>query len=419
MSSVLIIADDLSGAADCASAYARAGRETLVVIDREASGAHGAADVVAIDADSRRMPAADAASLHRALHARHAALGQLLYKKIDSTLRGNFAAEIAAIADAAGMAIVAPAFPAAGRTTCEGRQYINGVALEQSEVWRAEGIDGVADIPAMLARQGLRTGRLTLADVRHDSASLAARIKQAAADGVQALVCDIECDDDLHAIAQASAQLTARCYWVGSAGLAVHLAQVERGSALPSPQLAVAGAILTVVGSLSSVSRAQAQRLRDATGMAGIDVAASLLRQGAPAASVADLRRTLASTLGQGQDLLLTIAMDENIDMREGLQLCQGLAALVAPLAGTIGALVSTGGETARAMLCAMHYSGLRLVGEVEPGVPLSIAAGPRALPVITKAGAFGHRDTLLHCHATLAQLRGAAPAMTHPTKGS
>lgn len=419
MSNVLIIADDLSGAADCASAYARAGRETLVVIDREANGAHEAADVVALDADSRRMPAAEAARLHRALHARHAAPGQLLYKKIDSTLRGNFAAEIAAIADAAGMAIVAPAFPAAGRTTRDGRQYINGIALEECEVWRAEGLEGVADIAAMLERHGLRTGRLTLARVRRGGASIAAHIEQASSDGVQALVCDVECDDDLRAIAQASPYLAARCFWVGSAGLAVHLAQVAGGTALLSPQPAVAGAILTVVGSLSSVSRAQAQRLREATGMASIDVEASLLREGAPAARLAGLQRTLASTLGQGQDLLLTIAMDEDIDMREGLQLCQGLAALVAPLAGTIGALVSTGGETARAMLCAMHYSGLRLVGEVEPGVPLSIAAGARALPVITKAGAFGNRDTLLHCHATLAQLRGATPVTTHPTKGS
>ena len=70
-------------------------------------------------------------------------------------------------------------------------------------------------------------------------------------------------------------------------------------------------------------------------------------------------------------------------------------------------------------MLCAMHYHGLRLVGEIEPGVPLSIAAGPRPLTVITKAGAFGNRDTLLHCHAMLLQAREAALIPTFHTKGS
>jgi uncharacterized protein YgbK (DUF1537 family) len=153
--------------------------------------------------------------------------------------------------------------------------------------------------------------------------------------------------------------------------------------------------------------------------MRSVDIAASVLRQGKSDARWAGLQQTLAATLGQGQDLLLTIGMDEAVDMSVGLHLCQALAELVAPLAGKIGALVSTGGETARAMLCAMRYHGLRLVGEIEPGVPLSIAAGPRPLTVITKAGAFGNRDTLLHCHTVLLQARKAALIPTFHTKGS
>jgi uncharacterized protein YgbK (DUF1537 family) len=416
---MLIIADDLSGAADCASAYAGAGRETLVMIDRDAVGDIGPADVVAIDADSRRMPAAQAAQLHRELHARYWSPGLAFYKKIDSTLRGNFAAEIAAVVDAAGLAIVAPAFPAAGRTTRNGRQYVNGVALEESEIWRAEGKAGVADIPAMLQGHGVRTGLLGIAGVRSGARELAARLHAAAHEGMQAVVCDVETDDDLRAIAQASPHIAVPSFWVGSAGLAVYLAQLAGGAASAPPGAAVSGAILTVVGSLSGVSRAQAARLQEVTGMRRVDISASLLRQGGSDARRAGLQQTLAATLGQGQDLLLTIGMDETVDIGEGLHLCQGLAGLLAPLAGMIGALVSTGGETARAILCAMHYRGLRLVGEIEPGVPLSIAAGPRPMAVITKAGAFGNRDTLLHCHAVLRQARDAAVIPTFHTKGS
>lgn len=419
MSSILIIADDLSGAADCAGAYASAGKETLVIIDPGAAGEHGPADVVALDADSRRMPAAQAARLHRALLAQYGVPGQVLYKKIDSTLRGNFAAELAAIAGVAGLAIVAPAFPPAGRTTRNGRQYLDGVPLEDSEVWRAEGMTGVAHIPTMLEGHGVRTGVLRLAEVRCGARELAARMQAAALDGVQALVCDVETDKDLRAIAQASQHLAAQHFWVGSAGLAYHLAQFAGGSAPPPASPAVDGAILTVVGSLSSVSRAQAGRLQEATGMRRVDIAASLLRQGRSDARWAGLQQTLAATLGQGQDLLLTIGMDETVDMNAGLHLCQAMAGLVAPLAGRIGALVSTGGETARALLCGMHCHGLRLLGEIEPGVALSIAAGPRPLTVVTKAGAFGNRDTLLHCHTLLRQARDAAAAPTFPTKGS
>jgi len=419
MSRLLIIADDLSGAADCASAYARAGRETLVMIDPDAPGDVGTADVVALDADSRRMPATTAAQLHLELHARYAIPGQGFYRKIDSTLRGNFAAEVAAVGSAAGLAIVAPAFPTAGRTTRNGRQYLNGVALEDTEIWRSEGLSGVAHLPTMLKRHGMTCALLDLADIRCGAGKLAAHLEAVARKRLQAVVCDAETEDDLRAIAQASRHLCAPRFWVGSAGLAVHLAQVDGATTAQPAKVAVNGSILTVVGSLSGVSRAQAERLQQATGMRRIDIPAGVLRQGASDPQWSGLQQALSATLGQGDDLLLTIGVDDTVDMDEGLHLCQGLGRLLAPLAGLLGALVSTGGETARALLCAMHYRGLRLAGEIEPGVPLSIAVGPRPLPVITKAGAFGNRDTLLHCHATLLQARNGASIPTFHTKGS
>jgi uncharacterized protein YgbK (DUF1537 family) len=408
MSRILIIADDLSGAADCASAFAKAGMDAVVVIDRDLAP-DATAQVIAIDADSRRMPSAEAARIHRALYARYAAAGQLLYKKIDSTLRGNFAEELAAIATVAGLAIVAPAFPQAGRTTRDGRQYLNGVPLEQSEVWRAEGIAGVAHIPGMLERQGLRTASIGLAELRRDSAGLAMRLASLARQGVQAVVCDIETDDELRMLASAWAQLPMPCFWVGSAGLAEHLAAAAQATASASPapaRLEVTGAILTVVGSLSSVSREQAERLQAATRITRIAVPAGLLRQGPMHAQWSQQQQALDAALAGGRDLLLTIGIEEPVDMSEGVRLCQALAALMAPLASRLGAIVATGGETARAILSAMAYQSLRLAGEIEAGVPLAIAAGPRPLPVITKAGAFGNRDTLLHCHETLAKAR-------------
>ncbi|WP_277621799.1 four-carbon acid sugar kinase family protein, partial [Caballeronia zhejiangensis] len=47
MKSLLIVADDLSGAADCAIAFAAAGRKTVVSLDAGASDAN--ATVVAAD----------------------------------------------------------------------------------------------------------------------------------------------------------------------------------------------------------------------------------------------------------------------------------------------------------------------------------------------------------------------------------
>ena len=73
-----------------------------------------------------------------------------------------------------------------------------------------------------------------------------------------------------------------------------------------------------------------------------------------------------------------------------------------APLAG---ALIATGGETARAVLLAMGVRALTVDGELEPGVALTRTDG--GLTVITKAGAFGDRGTLLRAARRLGRGRG------------
>jgi uncharacterized protein YgbK (DUF1537 family) len=410
MTQVVIIADDLSGAADCATAFVKAGLETLVVIDRQAeqSADTEAAQVISIDADTRRLPAAEAAQIHLDIFNRYHSAGQLLYKKIDSTLRGNFAQELGSIINQAGLAIVAPAFPQAGRFTKNGHQYLNDMPLETTEIWRGEGIPGAAHIPGMLARHGIKTASIRINEVRQGAQRLRALFETLAADGVQAVVCDVEADTDLQAIARASISLSIPRFWVGSAGLANHLPAAAHAAARPVPvaPIKTSGSILTVVGSLSSVSRAQAEYLFAAAQMERVDVPASVLRQGQSHPQWQKLRNTLDMQLQKKHDMLITIGMEEPVNMGEGLQLCQALALLVAPLAEHIGAVISTGGETARAILSAMGSKGLRLIGEIEPGVPLSVAAGIKPIPVITKAGAFGSRETLLRCHETLRQAR-------------
>src|SRR6188472_4437131 len=109
-----ILADDLTGAADTALQFVRAGWRT----DLQLRPGKSDAQVVAVTADSRNLSAPDAAK------AVVAAVGQLrqagvthLYKKIDSTLRGQIRAEVLAALNAwAGdaIAVVCPAYPAMG-----------------------------------------------------------------------------------------------------------------------------------------------------------------------------------------------------------------------------------------------------------------------------------------------------------------
>jgi len=406
----LIIADDLSGAADCTAGAMRAGLATQVTLGSVLS-AHHAADapqVWSIDADTRRLPPAEAVRINGEILARCRKPGQLLYKKIDSTLRGNFAAELAPMLALAGMAVVAPAFPDTGRCTRNGRQYVNGVALEETEIWRHEGMSGTADISKMLSGRGMRTALLSLAQVRAGHAMLRHSIHECMLQGTQAVVCDAETNDDLQRIAQASIDISPSIFWVGSAGLAYQLPHAAGlvGRIEPVRTIEVRGPILTVVGSLSAVSRRQAQALSSARPVARVDIPADVLGGAELHGDWSRYQTRLGATLESGDDMLLVVCDAGRPDMRHGWALCQALARLVSPFSARLGGMVSTGGETTHALLSAFDATGLSMMREVQPGIPLSVALGPRAFPVITKAGAFGSGEALVYCYDTLLRMR-------------
>src|SRR4051812_29401541 len=118
MTRIGIMADDLTGAGDTAVQFVRAGWQTelrLRPVTKSVS-----VQVIAVTTDSRNQNAREAAgSVSAAVKQLRESGVTHLYKKIDSTLRGQIRAEIHAALDGwspGAVAIVCPAFPAAGRT---------------------------------------------------------------------------------------------------------------------------------------------------------------------------------------------------------------------------------------------------------------------------------------------------------------
>ena len=311
--SVMIIADDLSGATDSAVACAERGLETVVVLGETSNP--GTAEAIAFDADTRRLTS-DAAAAETAGFVRtHAkARGGLLFKKVDSTLRGHVGPEIAALLNARRhliarpsgertIAVFAPAFPALGRTTVNGRQHLNGIPLEETELWQREGIAGGASLLDMMSRADLESKLLSIETIRGDANSIRAAMTDAA-EQADVLICDAETEEDLAALAQASLEIAVDPVWAGSAGLIGHLldaADVSRQKpTLPQPMLS-AGPLLFVVGSLSSVSRRQAERLAKED-VVVLAIEAAMLNNSVRPAALAD---RLAAALAAGKDVLL------------------------------------------------------------------------------------------------------------------
>jgi uncharacterized protein YgbK (DUF1537 family) len=75
------------------------------------------------------------------------------------------------------------------------------------------------------------------------------------------------------------------------------------------------------------------------------------------------------------------------------------------PLAG----LVITGGDTARAVCCTLGATALRILGEVQAGVPAGtlISGAYDGLRVVTKAGGFGDDWAIVQ---SIDRIQGANP---------
>jgi uncharacterized protein YgbK (DUF1537 family) len=323
----LIVADDLTGAADCAAQALRHGLSAAVAL-RPDTGVE--ADVLALDLDTRN---GGARAAYAATRDAASAGAPLLYVKLDSLLRGHVGAALDGALDGAGAdtAVVAPAFPAQGRTTVGGRQLVDGEA--------------VGDVLGTLRAQTAR-------EVIH--------VRDGALDRPGVLVCDAEDDDDLARIASAG---PAGAVWAGSAGLAGALfGGLEPGGAEP-PVAAPGGPALVVVG-----TQAAAAQLAVVLGRPGC--------VGVPAGPRMGEEARMA--LARGEDAVLYGEAAAGADLAHAVEHAAGL--------------VLTGGETARAVCDRVGVTAIELIREIEPGVPLGRAGD---LGIVTKAGAFGDPGAL------------------------
>jgi uncharacterized protein YgbK (DUF1537 family) len=406
----LILADDLTGAADCAIAFGRRGQAAAVTWGAISDASDHQLPVMAYDAASRGSSAADAAQRHADILARLCEPGRTLFKKIDSTLRGQPAAETKAALDylktnvGAGFGVFAPAFPATGRTTIDGRILVKGAPLEDAEVWQRDHTYPTADLVDMLATAGIRGEKVTLATIR--GGGLKSVFVTLAAEGDVVACCDAETDDDLHLIAQASSHLSPSTFFIGSAGLAHALAGLEEdaaGDALTIP-IRQKGTLM-VVGSLAGASRSAARKLEETGTVKHFPVAPETLLD-ANAPERATLAADVSKHLTSGGDALVEMVMNDRPDMSQGPKLAEGLAVTLQSVAPAIGAFAATGGETAAALLSRFGVNGIRLADEIEPGVSLGLTLGQFSVPIATKAGAFGDEMSLIRISTRLRAVR-------------
>jgi uncharacterized protein YgbK (DUF1537 family) len=423
---IAILADDLTGANDTGVQFSRLGGSVLVLVsmDRLPPAVEQCWDVLVVNTGTRNMTPAEAQARVKEVWAylrRHA--WPLVYKKIDSTLRGNVVPELQALF-ACGVpgAVLAPAFPLNGRTVEGGVLMVGGTPVHQTEAGR-DGLSPVTsgDMVAMLTGSlPAKVAAIGLDVIDQGAIAIRAAFDRWWREGRTVIVCDSRTQGDLAELTRAVQPELPGPVLVGSAGLARELAAAWLPDARSHASTPRTPRALVVAGSRSVVTARQLACLRR-TGIAGEYVVdPACVDSGWSAAQCDKLARSACDALlaqappaaASGPIWLVTIGADEQRTPPERFHERSGrlnrlLGATIAQLErrrpGT--GLVLTGGDVAAAAIEALGAVGIQLAAEVLPGIPCGTLAGgdSAGIPLVTKAGAFGPDDALVAAvHALL-----------------
>jgi uncharacterized protein YgbK (DUF1537 family) len=380
---VAIVADDLTGACDTAGQFRRAGARTAVLLNWGDRPLPEGWDAIAVTTESRRALATVAGNRTREAVARmRDASAERLFVKVDSTLRGapGGIIEAAALEYGVPYVLVAPAFPAQGRT-------VTGGWVRRDETAIADGMTRLSETAiASVGHVPLRAIRSSMTAIAISPGLLV--------DNVALLLADAERDDDLWTLAEYAASTDVRLV-AGSAGFARFIApfwcwetanEDEEDDAWAERD----GPALVVVGTRNPKTRAQLAYLEAADDVTVVSIAPDDVDAALPA-----LRRAFAES--PVVVAALNVPPEEAVS-DDALKNLARVAVIVAAEQGDdLCGIGTSGGATTLAVCEAANVHLLRVVDEVLPGVPCSVIEdGDLAgVPVVTKSGGFGDEDAL------------------------
>lgn len=419
----LVVADDLSGAAESAATFLL--RTTRIRVHLAHDGPDGPerpADsprVVVLDSDTRHAsPDAAGATVARyAAQALGATRTARVVKKVDSLLRGNLAAEVGALVSLLdATAVVATALPSARRSVVGGVPIVDGVPLAATDLWAAEPGPAPGSVADVLP--GLDHVVIGLDAVR-DPAQLRAALAAAEERG-QAAVCDAETDTDLDAVV-AGATVLRNPLLVGSAALvAADARQLSAdaagpvGVAQPTATATLDHVVVAVVGSAAPGIAEQVRLLED------LGLPVLTLDPG----QLLDSPHQAADLVGRAwapQGLVLALDQAAVVDPSSARRLTTALATVAAPATGRATVLLATGGETGRAVLDSL---GVRTLTPQSSHAAAVTSRTRDDLVVITRPGSHGAspsslRDALAPFVARSEPARPDSPRSDSPQSDS
>lgn len=389
----LIIADDFTGANDTGVQMRRRGIPIEVLFSGKPVEAKQS---IVIDTESRTLhPKRAYEIVSHSLEQVDFSGFRYVIKKVDSTMRGNIAMEIRAVDEKflPELIVFAPALPNLGRTTVDGVQCLNGVEICRTELSRDPKNPVIEDnLVSMLERVYKEKVYLKrLPDVRSEDLSF---------DRGRVFVCDAQTNEDLKQILKAAGKTKKRILYVGTAGLADNLMELEH-TTLPA---------LGIAASVNTVTNSQ-MRYCEKAGIHMVKLPMHRILSGEE--TTEPYRNAVIQALERGEDtiLLTNTAYDREelglsfeageklgldpVETGDKVRLIVGQLAMEILDRVKVSGVFLTGGDTALGMLENVGAYGSEILSEILVGIPLVRVTGGRyqGLKLVTKAGGFGGED--------------------------
>lgn len=414
--SIAIISDDLTGANDTGLQFYLKGCNTQVIFDTASLVDNKFSQAFAISTETRTVDPHEAfqkvAMTTREIYKDFNV--DNLYKKIDSTLRGNIATEVLAVLDATDyeVAVILPAFPQEGRTTIGGYQLLKGIPIERTEFARdPKNPIFESHIPTLLKSQiedKNLVGLIEFTTVVKGAGPILSRLKQLISEGKRLIVADSISTTDIEQVALAIKKCNTSILPCGSAGLAQVLAEewfpdlTYQHISKKLPELP----ILVVSGSATDITKKQMLKLEEDDDLDPYFIKITpdkLLNE-----LQEDYSERIINNLGTHNTVVIQASPLDNKEVlsfleERGLEsdkipslMTDYLAKLTQKIVKEKEViLILVGGETAYKCCNLIGSKNLQIIDEVEPAIPLCM--DPNAQWIVTKSGNLGNPNTLIN----------------------
>lgn len=426
---IAVIADDFTGANDNGALLAAKGfsSATCLGLAHWDPKEFTQCDAVCLNAESRLLHREDAyKAVYDAVMEFNKEKPALVSKRIDSTLRGNVGAELEAVIKAMddthghnqSLAVLVASYPHSGRICVGGYQIVHGVPLERSPIAKdaATPVHHTAVLKIIADQTSLSCGFVSLEKVLAGPAAVRETIEAARAQGCRAVVCDAVSDDDIAVIAQSLADAPYPLVSLDPGPFTSELAAAR----IEAPRTEFENRIFLTVGSTSELTRVQLETLWLAhpCHIVSMDVRKVLAGE---AEAQAECRRVLEAVFAAPEEAkvlgVCTAASKEDVFSMQEMSQTLGIApseisrrinmalAHVAQEALKneslrIGGLYTSGGEVTVSVMRTLKAGGFSVRIMVLPlAVYGHIIGGEHPdLPMITKGGFVGDKDSLVEC---------------------